>query len=161
MEVNLPVTRADLEPSIHIGRQYPRNRDVMLRFLEGQEIEEIAEYYGLTPNTIHGVLSSPLIQQEMLTITSKADEKLRDRIARLGSEAVDVLRDTMRGRNGNELKLKAAKELLDRHPEFEKKSSLADEAAQGLGESIIRELARRAASFEIPIGSPGGPPLVE
>jgi hypothetical protein len=145
MELNLPVTRADLEPQPRVDMRYPRNRDIMLRFLEGQEPSEIADYYGLGIETIRNILSSPLIQQELLSITSKADEKLRDRIARLGTEAVDMVRDTLRGKNTNELKLKAAKELLDRNPEFDKKIDSATEAAAGLGEAIIRELARRAA----------------
>jgi hypothetical protein len=145
MELNLPVTRADLEPQPRVDMRYPRNRDIMLRFLEGQEPSEIADYYTLGIETIRNILSSPLIQQELLSITSKADEKLRDRIARLGTEAVDMVRDTLRGKNTNELKLKAAKELLDRNPEFDKKIDSATEAAAGLGEAIIRELARRAA----------------
>lgn len=145
MDVLLPVTRADLEPQTKVNIHYPRNRSIMLRFLEGQDPQEISSYYGLEVATIRGILNSPLIQQELLSITSKADEKLRDRIARLGTEAVDVVRDTLRGVNGSELKLKAARELLDRHPEFERKQSGADEAMAGFGESIIRELARRAA----------------
>ena len=157
MDTEKPVMRKDLEARPKLDTRYPRNRDIMLRFLEGQDPKEIAAYYELHPQTIHNILSSPLIQQELFTITSKADEKIRDRIARLGTEALDTVRDVMRGKTklpelhpmdvpvSTELRLKAALEVLERHPELEKKSSSAEEAAQGLGEAIIRELARRAA----------------
>lgn len=145
MEVLTPIVRKDLEPAPSPGPNYPRNRYIMLRFLEQQDPQEIAEYYGLHLATILGILRSPLVQQEILAITGKHNEKIKERISRLGTEAVETVRDTMRGRNTNELRFKAAKELLDKHPEYEKKPSSAEDAVSGLGESIIRALSRRAA----------------
>jgi len=142
MDVLLPVTREDLEPAPGIGGKYPRNRQIMLRFLEGQDIGEIAAGEDLGVETIRGILNSPLVQQEMQAITGAQNEKLRDRIARLGDEALDTLRGVMRGKvrvpvlNTNEIlvatehRMNAAKAILDRHPELDKKPSGADEAAQ-------------------------------
>ena len=123
---------------------YPRNREIMLRFMERQPVEEIAAEYAIAPSTVLGIVRSPVVQQEMEQLYERADKSIKDRIALLGSEAVDTVRDTMRGRVASDLQFKAAKELLDKNPAFERKSGVED-AAQGLGESIIRELARRAA----------------
>ena len=132
------------EAATPIRPNYPRNREIMLRFMERQPVESIAAEYGVSPAVVHAIVRSPVVQQEMDHLYELADKSIKDRIALLGSEAVDTVRDTMRGRVASDLQFKAAKELLDKHPMFERKSGV-DDAAQGLGESIIRELARRAA----------------
>ena len=132
-----------------VRKEYPRNREIMLRFMERQDPDDIAAEYGIERATVLAIVGSPLVRQEMDRLYELSDKSIRERLVRIGDEAVDTVRDTMRGRLGSELRFKAAKELLDKHPAFERKTG-ADEAAQDIGTAVIRELARRATEREAP-----------
>jgi transposase len=121
----------------------PRNRLIMMRYLEGQQIEAIAEIYGLQVSTVRQILNSPLVKQEM----TKIAETVGTRIANLSDEAIDLVRDTMRGQNNSELRFKAANSLLDRNPELKPKSDVQS-MAEGLGEGLIRALGKQIRESE-------------
>jgi transposase len=121
----------------------PRNRLIMMRYLEGQQIEAIAEIYGLQVSTVRQILNSPLVKQEM----TKIAETVGTRIANLSDEAIDLVRDTMRGQNNSELRFKAANSLLDRNPELKPKSDIQS-MAEGLGEGLIRALGKQIRESE-------------
>ncbi len=122
----------------------PRNRLIMLRFLEGQSAETIAGYFGLQPSTISGILNSPLVRQEMEQISQNAT----GRIQNLTDEALDLVRDTMRGEVGSELRFKAAGKLLDYNPELNPRKSEARDLVEGLGEGMIRAIGRQLREME-------------
>ena len=141
------VTRTEDEPVV--SRIAPRNREMILRFVEGQSIPDIARYYGLGEAQVRLIVRSPLAQQ---MIEKYVGQSVRDRLEGLTGEAVDTVRDIMRGKRrqleleageipvATEHVLKASSTILDR-------SSLGkrDEgsAAEGLGESIIRAISKR------------------
>jgi hypothetical protein len=116
----------------------------MLRFVEGQSVEEIATYFDLQPETINGILRSPLVQQEMERLSHNAVE----RVANLTDEALDLVKDTMRGKVGSELRFKAANSILDRNQELNPKKSDVREMAEGLGEAMIRTIGKQLREME-------------
>ena len=139
---------AYLEPKLAPPKA-SRNRLIMLRFLEGQTIEEIAEYFQLQPSTISGILNSPLVKQEMDSLSAKMAVSVVERVSSLSDEAIDVVKDTMRGKLSSELKFKAANSLLDRNPELSvKKGSDAQELMAGLGEGMIKAISKQIREIE-------------
>src|SRR3990167_1818503 len=126
------------------SKQLPRNRLIMFRFVEGQSVEEIAEYFELQPGTIHGILNSPLVRQEIERLSHNAVE----RVSNLTDEALDLGKDTMRGKVGSELRFKAATRILDYNPELNPKKSEARDFGEGLGESMIRALGKQIREIE-------------
>ena len=126
------------------SKQLPRNRLIMFRFVEGQSVEEIAEYFELQPGTINGILNSPLVRQEIERLSHNAVE----RVSNLTDEALDLVKDTMRGKVGSELRFKAATRILDYNPELNPKKSEARDFGEGLGESMIRALGKQIREIE-------------
>jgi len=122
----------------------PRNRLIMLRYLEGQSAEDIAAYFQLQPSTISGILNSPLVRQEMEKISQGAV----GRITNLTDEALDLVKDTMRGTVGSELRFKAATTLLNYNPEINPKKSEASEMMSGLGEGMIKAISKQLREME-------------
>lgn len=121
----------------------PRNRLIMLRYLEGQPIEHIAQIYDLQVTTIRQILNSTLVRQEM----EKISQTIGNRIHNLSDEAIDIVRDTMRGENVSELKYKAANSLLDRNPDLRPKTDVQT-MAEGLGEGMIRAISKQLRDQE-------------
>jgi len=126
------------------SKQLPRNRLIMMRFVEGQSIEEIALYFDLQPSTINGILNSPMVRQEMEHLSHTSVE----RVANLTDEAIDVVKDTMRGKSNSELKFKAANSILDRNQDLNPKKSDARELMEGLGEGMIRAIGKQIREME-------------
>ena len=126
------------------SKQLPRNRLILLRFVEGQSVEEIAEYFELQPGTIHGILNSPLVRQEIERLSHNAVE----RVSNLTDEALDLVKDTMRGKVGSELRFKAATRILDYNPELNPKKSEARDLVEGLGEGMIRAISKQIREME-------------
>lgn len=120
-----------------------RNRLIMCRWMEGQSVEQIALAVGLEAQTVRGILHSPLVKQEM----AKMSQGVVERVETLADEAIDTVRDTMRGQVMSELRFKAAKDLLDRNRELNPKV-VQPTAAEGLGEAIIRALTKQAQEKE-------------
>jgi len=117
----------------------PRNREIMLRYLENQEVEDIAEHYNVSVEVVKRILNETNIKGEIERLRKLTNEQfIEERVKGLGEEAVDTIRDTMRYAGG-ELKFKAAKDLLDRHPVFRNKDENKD-FEKGLGEAVIRRL---------------------
>lgn len=127
-------------------RRVPRNRIMMLQYVEGKSIEEIAAHFSLEVSTVRGVLNSPLVRQEMEKLTHTSVE----RITNLADEAVDLVRDTMRGTVGSELRFKAATRILDYNPELNPKKSEARDLVEGLGEGMIRAIGKQLREMEKP-----------
>jgi len=123
----------------------------MLRAVEGQSAESIADYYNLPPEQIKQILSSPLIKQQMLEIQTRLHQPALDSIKEAAGEAVDTIKDVMKGEITSELRLKAAKSLLDYNPELQKQDTSPRELGEGIGEAIIRELARQKNKAQEPI----------
>jgi DNA-binding CsgD family transcriptional regulator len=135
----------------------PRQSEVMLRWLEGQSIEDIATRYHVTVDKVRAVLRLRAVKNEIQRLSQLTrDELIRDRVGGLASEALDTLRDTMRGENTSELKFKAAKELLDKTPVLKQAADLGKSIGEGLGDAIINRLAEldgaaRAKAAEIDV----------
>lgn len=125
------------------SRNVPRNRMIMLRYLEGQSVEAIAQIYGLQTGTIRGILASPLVKQEMARI----QDTVAARVVGLADEALDKVRDTMRGENVSELQYKAANSILDRNPDLRPKTDARD-LVEGLGEGMIRAISKQLREAE-------------
>lgn len=120
-----------------------RNRDIMLRALEGQSSEAIAQLYDLTPETISRILESPLVQDELQRLQGELNKDLVSKVKARSHEALETVTDVMRGEVGSELRFKAAKDILDRNPELQpKQQDLAGAIGAGMGEFIVREFAR-------------------
>jgi DNA-binding CsgD family transcriptional regulator len=120
----------------------PRQSEIMLRWLEGQSIEAIATRYHVTVEKVRAVLRLRAVKNEIQRLSQLTrDELIRDRVGGLASEALDTLRDTMRGENTSELKFKAAKELLDKTPVLKQAGDLGKGIGEGIGEAIINRLA--------------------
>jgi len=120
----------------------PRNSGIMLRWLEGQSIDAIAARYTMTVDKVRAVLRLRAVKQEVQRLSQLTrDEWIRDRVGGLAAEALDTLRDTMRGENTSELKFKAAKELLDKTPVLKQQNDLGKGIGEGIGEAIINRLA--------------------
>lgn len=139
----LPVPRALLG----VPRQV-RNKDIMLRKLEGRSNEAIAELYDLDPTTIKNILSSPLVAEEMLHLQGQRALDIVTQLKARSSEALETVTDTMRGDINSELRFKASSKILDLNPDLHPKDSGMKDFGEGLGESIIRELARRKREGE-------------
>lgn len=115
----------------------------MLRFLEGQSIAGIAGDLQLEPKQVKAILRRQPVKQEIQRLAGLANDRyVQERVDALTIEALDVVRDTMRGKNFNELRFKAAKELLDKSPLLKQEKSVAEQLGAGLGEAIINRLAK-------------------
>lgn len=141
-----------------LSKNFVRNRDVMLRWLEGQSPSEIAVEKQLAPATVASILRRPEVLREIQRLSELSNEKyLQERVDALVIEALDKVRDTMRGVNGSELQFKAAKDLLDRSPVLKAKTDGAlGELGAGIGEAIVNRLAqiesekaRRASEIDV------------
>lgn len=132
----------------------PRNRELILRYLEGQSVEDIAAHYKLQPASVSVILKSPLAQQ----MTEKySTAPVRERIEALTGEAVDTVRDLMRGKRriaqldvgevpvGTEHVFKAANLVIERSTLGKRDEQ---SAAEGLGESLIRAISKRLREQE-------------
>lgn len=126
-----------------------RNRDIMLRTLEGQTPETIADLYELELQTIKNILASPLVKDELVRLKGEMAKDIVEKVKERSHKALEVVSDTMDGELNSELRFKAAKDMLDRNPDLQpKKDSGLGELGQGIGEAIIRELARKRAERE-------------
>lgn len=124
---------------------FVRNRDVMLRFLEGQSIEQISFDLRLEPKQIKAILRRAPIKREIQRLAGLANDRyVQERVDTLSIEALDVIRDTMRGQQFSELRFKAAKEILDKNPllKANAQGSGLKELGEGLGEAIINRLTQ-------------------
>jgi hypothetical protein len=152
MRPELEQTKADLEASLapppalpRFDPHFVRNRDVMLRFLEGQSVKDIAFDLRLDPKQVKAILKRSPIKAEVARLAGLANDRyVTERIDSLTIEAIDLVRDTMRGSVRDELRFKAAKELLDKNPllKVQDRSEAARALGEGLGEAIITRLAQ-------------------
>lgn len=139
------------------GNRFVRDRDVMLRYLEGQSIDDIAGALFLEPKRVKQILSHKYVREEMQRLATLANDRyVIERIDTLTIEALDKIRDTLRGANQSELQFKAAKEILDKNPLLKQKQGdeTLRELGAGLGEAIITRLAqqdaeRQAAAIDV------------
>lgn len=140
-----PVRAGDVRESPSHDIISPRNRGVMLRWLEGQLPDDIALRMHIDRRTVDKVLRLKAVKQEIRRLSQlTSDEYVKDRVARMAEEAIDCLRDTMRGENASELRFKAAKEILDKVPALRPPApgQLGHDIGVGLGEAIITRLAQ-------------------
>lgn len=119
----------------------PVIRDILYRYLERQPIETIAEVYGITVGKIKRILRYPTVTAERDRILGLVTQHMANRVELLVPEALDTVRDTVRGKNLSELRLKAARDVLDHAKSFEKNQG--NDAVKDLGAAIIRELNRK------------------
>lgn len=135
-----------LQPEL--PNKFVRNRDVMLRYLEGQSIDEIAEAKFIPAARVKAILGTKYVREELQRLATLANDRyVQERIDALTIEALDKVRDTLRGANPSELQFKAAKEILDKNPLFKQKTDESGlrELGAGLGETIITRLAQQDA----------------
>lgn len=128
---------------------FVRNRDVMLRFLEGQSIEAIALDLQLEAKQVKAILRRMPVKQEVQRLAGLANDRyVQERVDTLSIEALDLVRDTMRGINISEMRFKAAKQVLDLNPLLKVSERVSDikELGAGLGEAIITRLAQLESS---------------
>ena len=129
-----------------------RNKDIMLRALEGYTPAAIAELYGFeTPQTVKNILSSPLVVDEMLRLQGERAKDIVQQVKARGSEALETVVDTMRGELNSELRFKSASKVLDLNPDLQPKrgEDALGAIGGGMGEYIIRELAKRKRDSEV------------
>lgn len=128
----------------NLSTNFVRNRDIMLRWLEGQTPEEIAAEKRLTPATISNIIRRPEVIAEIQRLSELSNDRyLQERVDILVIEALDKVRDTMRGVSTSELQFKAAKDLLDRSPILKAKTTGdLGELGAGIGEAIVNGLAK-------------------
>ena len=151
MRPELEQQKKDLEaalapppPAPRLDPHFVRNRDVMLRFLEGQSVEQIAKDLRLDAKQIKAILRRQPIKQEIQRLAGLANDRyVQERIDSLSIEALDIIRDTARGHQFSELRYKAAAKILDLNPllRANPKSEL-EQLGVGLGEAIITRLAQ-------------------
>ena len=125
----------------------PRNRGILLRWLEGQQPDDIARQLGVERRTVDRVLRLRAVKQEIKRLTQlTSTEYIKDRVARMAEEALDTLRDTMRGQNSSELRFKAAQAVLDKVPALRAPvGEFGKDIGAGIGEAIITRLAQMEA----------------
>ena len=131
-------------PAPRFEPHFVRNRDCMLRFLEGQSVEQIAKDLRLDAKQIKAILRRQPIKQEIQRLAGLANDRyVQERIDSLSIEALDIIRDTARGHQFSELRYKAAAKILDLNPllRANPKSEL-EQLGVGLGEAIITRLAQ-------------------
>lgn len=130
----------------------PRNRGVLLRWLEGQKPGDIAGTLGITQGKVTAILRLKAVKQEIQRLSQLTNEEyIKDRVARMAEEALDTLRDAMRGSVTSELRFKAAKEVLDKVPALRAPSGeFGRSVGEGLGEAIINRLAQLEAEARKP-----------
>ncbi len=122
----------------------PRARGVMLRWLEGQSVEDIANRLHLTVERVQRVLKLRAVKAEITRLQQLTnDEWVKDRVASMAHEALDTVRAVMRGETTSELQYKAAKTVLDLTPALRPpKDGIGKEIGAGIGDAIINALAR-------------------
>jgi hypothetical protein len=124
----------------------PMRRDILYRYLERQPIEQIAQVYCVSEKTIRSVLKMPELLAEKERILAMMTQHMSTKLELLLPEAIDTLKDTMRGTNYSELKMKAAKEVLD-HAKSMRPQEGSD-PVKDLGAAIIRELGKKISAPE-------------
>lgn len=145
-----PLVQPESLPRLMEPEHFVRDREVMLRYIEGQPLKDIAQAKGLEVAQVKAILKKRAIKQEIGRLAAVTNEKwLAERIEALSSEALDTLRDTMRGENISELKFKAAKEIIAVNPLLKAKpesNPLMKELGEGIGEAIIQRLTKMDAA---------------
>jgi hypothetical protein len=131
-------------PAPRFEPHFVRNRDAMLRFLEGQSPQDIATDMQLEVKQVKAILRKQPIKQEVQRLAGLANDRyVQERIDTLSIEALDIVRDTARGKQFNELRFKAAVKILDLNPLLKAQTQdAARELGLGLGEAIITRLAQ-------------------
>lgn len=126
-----------------------RNKEIMLRFLEGQSLETIAEITDLEPQTVRNILNSDTIKPELLRLQGELGKDIVQKVKARSHAALETVTDVMNGELFSELRFKAASKLLDLNPDLKpKQDEVAGAIGAGLGEYIIRELAKRKKESE-------------
>lgn len=133
----------------------PRDRLVMLRYIEGQTRNEIAQAFDIAPQQVSNILAKPKVRQEIARLMALDSNRVFEtRVAGLADEALDVARDTMRGRQLSDMRWKAAKDLLDRHPSQKREVAMVKgQGSAAMGDAIIKRLAEmqaKALGVEMP-----------
>lgn len=126
-----------------------RNKEIMLRSLEGQSLEAIAEVTNLEPQAIRNILNSDAIKPELLRLQGELGKDIVQKVKARSHAALETVTDVMNGELFSELRFKAASKLLDLNPDLKpKQDDVAGAIGAGLGEYIIRELAKRKRESE-------------
>lgn len=89
----------------------------MRRIAVGEEITHVAQDLGFSPSSARRLIKSPLFQKELTIMQSKLDESLYDafrEIRQLQPEAVQTLKQLVKNKKRPDLRLAAAKEILNR-----------------------------------------------
>lgn len=125
----------------------PRDRQVMLRYIEGQSKGDIATALYVEPAAITRILAKPQVREEIARLMALDSNRVFEtRVAGLADEALDVARETMRGKQLSEMRWKAAKDLLDRHPSQRRETAQAQRGGSAaMGDAIIKRLAEMQA----------------
>ena len=127
-----------------------RNKEIMLRALDGQSAGVIAEATGLAEGTIRGILNSDLVKAEMQRLQGEMGKDLVQKVKARSHFALETVTDVMNGELVSELRFKAASKVLDLNPELKpQKDDVAGALGAGLGEYLIRELAKRGREREV------------
>lgn len=131
-------------PAYQLKANEPMRRDMLYRWLERQSVEDIARVYRISVSSVKKILKSPEMVAEHERIVKLMTQHMATRMELLVPEAVETIKDTVRGANLDELRFKAAKEILDRAGSFQKEADA--DGHRDLGAAILRELGRVAAT---------------
>lgn len=100
-----------------IQRMSARHREIMRRVALGERHKDIAQDMGMTVQTVHVIVRSPLFQQELHTMMKEMDAQLYDAMQELRDtqqDAVLAMRDSVQQRELPVLRFHAAKDILNR-----------------------------------------------
>ena len=131
-------------PAIQLRANDPIRRDILYRWLERQPLDQIARAYGIKVSAVKKILKDPMVIAEHDRVVKLMTQHMATRMELLVPEAIETVKDTIRGANLEELRFKAAKEVLDRAGSFQKSDDV--DGHKDLGAAILRELGRVAAS---------------
>ena len=128
----------------------PRNLEILLRWMEGASVPQLAERFGLDEQKVLYILKMKHIRKEGERLAKlSAQRRFGEKVALLAEQALDKVRDVMVGEETSELRFKAARDLLDRHPLFRVKD-VAEGLGKGMGDAIIEKLAQLKYTKEAP-----------
>ncbi len=131
-----PPKGVDYEPTTSVApikKWKPRHQHIInLHVFEGKSNVEIAEIVGVTPQTVYNILRDPQGRRqikEAMKIMADLSTNLQERFKLHSHEAVDVHVEVMRDSPKDDLRLKAAQNILDRagHTPIQKKVELKGE----------------------------------
>lgn len=121
----------------------PIHHEILTRYLKGQRLGKISSAVGIGRQWLSVIINSPVSQDELETKFQKREQEVIKSLSGRRARVLEGLRDRMR--YGVESPSRVDSEILDR---LRRKIKAEENAEDGLGEIIIRELSRMKKDSE-------------